>query len=200
MDIKKVFNKYCKNPKKFMFNMVIFLLCGVLIILIGDITQNLNTKKDKDVKQQNIVEVSSNAGIVPTSNSYEEKLRKDLTDTLLQVSGVGKVSVMIYFEGGSESLPAMNINDTNKKIEEKDSQGGLRTTTEANKSHNVVIVNDGGNSKPFVVRQVNPTIGGVMIVAEGSENAELRERLHNAVKTVLNIPGNKVTIMPMKKN
>jgi stage III sporulation protein AG len=200
MDLKKVFNKYSKNPKKFMFNMLIFLLCGVLIILVGDITKNLNTKSDKDLKQQNLVEVSSNAGMLPNSNNYEEKVKKDLADTLIQISGVGKVSVMIYFQGGSESIPAMNVNDNNKKIEEKDSQGGVRTTTEANKSQSIVIVNDGGNSQPFVIKQVNPAIGGVIVVAEGAENAEIRERLHGAVKTVLNVPGNKVSVMPMKKN
>lgn len=200
MDIKKIFEKYCKNPKKFMVNMVIFLLCGVLLILIGDITQTLNIRKDKNAKLQNTVEVNSNAGIMSTSSTYEDRVKKDLTETLLQVSGVGKVSVMIYFEGGSESLPAMNINDNNKKTEEKDSQGGVRTTTEVSKNQNIVVVSDGGSNKPFIIRQVNPAIGGIMVVAEGADNAEVRERVQNAVKTVLNVPANKVSVMPMKKN
>jgi stage III sporulation protein AG len=199
MKIKEMFEKYCKNPKKFMVNMVIFLLCGVLLILIGDITQTLNMRKDKNAKLQNTVEVNSNSGIVATSSSYEDKVKKDLAETLLQVSGVGKVSVMIYFEGGSESLPAMNISDNNKKTEEKDSQGGLRTTTEVNKSQNIVVISDGGDNKPFIIKQVNPAIGGVMVVAEGAVNAEVREKLQNAVKTVLNISANKVSVMPMKK-
>ena len=200
MDFRKMFEKHCKNPRKLMINMVIFLLCGVLLILIGDITQNLNTKKDKNAKIQNTVEVNTNAEALATSGNFEDKVRKDLSDTLLQIAGVGKVSVMIYFEGGSESLPAMNINDNNKKTEEKDSQGGVRTTTEINKSQNIVVISEGSSNKPFIIRQVNPAVGGVMVVAEGADNAEIRERIHNAVKTVLNIPANKVSVMPMKKN
>jgi stage III sporulation protein AG len=200
MDIKKFFEKYCKNSKKFIINMVILLLCGVLLILIGDITSSLNSDKKKSANVKNSVQVNTNAEVIATSSSYEERVKKELSETLLQIAGVGKVSVMIYFEGGSESIPAMNINDTNKKIEEKDNQGGIRTTTESNKNQNIVVVSEGGGNKPFIIKQVNPSIGGVIVVAEGADNAEIRERLHNAVKTVLNIPANRVSVMPMKKN
>lgn len=197
MDFKKILDKLSKNKKNTVFYMILLLLCGVLLVLIGDITNSLNVKKAKEIKDT--VEVNTNSNIVSTSSTFEEKIKKDLTDTLSQIAGVGKVSVMIYFDGGNESIPAMNINDTNKKIEEKDSQGGLRVTTESSKSQNIVIVNESGGNKPYILKQVNPSIGGVIVVSEGASSAEIRERIINAVKTVLNIPANKVSVMPMKK-
>lgn len=198
MDIKKIFEKYFNgDSKKTVRNMVIIILFGVLLILIADIITGLNNKNTGI--QDSTVEVNTTAGIPVTSNSYEEKIKKDLTDTLSLITGVGKVTVMIYFEGGSESIPAVDVTDTNRKTDEKDNQGGIRTTTEESKNTNVVIIDKNNNREPFIVRQVNPAIGGVMVVAEGAGSSEIKEKIHNAVRTVLNLPANKVTVLPMKK-
>lgn len=173
------------------------LVLGVVLILLGNLNNKLSNKKTNNVK--NSVEVNTNSNIIATSPSYEDKVKKDLIDTLSQMQGVGKVTVMIYFEGGSESIPALNLSDTNKKIEEKDNQGGVRITTETSKSQNVVLMNDVSGNKPIIIKQVNPSIGGVIVVAEGAASSEVKERILNSVKTVLNIPASKVSVVPMKK-
>jgi stage III sporulation protein AG len=198
MDIKKIFDKYFNgDSKKTVRNMVIVILCGVLLILIADVISGLNSRNSSADKSD--VEVNTTIGIPVTSSAYEEKIKKDLTDTLSLISGVGKVTVMIYFEGGSESIPAVNINNTNRKTDEKDNQGGIRVTTEENKNTNVVVIDKNNATEPFIVKQVNPDIGGVMVVAEGATSSEMKEKIHNAVKTVLNLAPNNVTVMPMKK-
>jgi stage III sporulation protein AG len=196
MNIKNYFNDLLKN-KKIFYYLLIMLLTGVLIILVSDITSSLAKKKAEQNKTT--VEVSTNAVISANSSNYEDRIKKELTETLSQISGVGRVSLMIYFEGGSITVPGMNVNDTNKKTEEKDSQGGTRVTTENTKSQSVVILNEGGDNKPLVLRQVNPVIGGVIVVAEGAEKSEIKEKLQTAVKITFNIPSSKVIVMPMKK-
>lgn len=198
MDVKKIYNKYFNgDSKKTVRNMVIIILFGVLLILVADIISGLNSKNSASDKST--VEVNTTTGIPVISNAFEEKVKKDLTDTLSMITGVGKVTVMIYFEGGRESIPAVNVNNTNKKTDEKDNQGGTRITTEESKNTNVVIIDNNNTTEPFIIKQINPAIGGVMVVAEGASSPEMKEKIHNAVKTVLNIPGNKVSVMPMKK-
>lgn len=198
MDIKKIFDKYFSgDSKKTVRNMLIIILIGVLLILIADIISGLTNKDSNNNKST--VEVNTTTGIPVTSNTYEEKIKKDLTEALSMIAGVGNVNVMIYFEGGSESIPAVNINNSSTKTDEKDNQGGTRTTVEENQNTNVVIINKNSNTEPFIVKQVNPKIGGVMVVAEGASSSEMKEKIHNAVKTVLNLPSNKVTVMQMKK-
>ncbi|MCX7885201.1 MAG: stage III sporulation protein AG [Caloramator sp.] len=197
MNLKKIIEKLNSDRKKTIYYLIILLLCGVLLILIGDITSTLNSKKGNETK--NTVEVNTNSNIIATSSNFEDRVKKDLIDTLSQIQGVGKVTVMIYFEGGSESIPALNINDTNRKVEEKDSQGGLRVTTETSKNQNIVLISEAGTSKPYIIKQINPTVGGVIVVAEGASSSEIKERILNSVKTVLNIPASKVSVMPMKK-
>lgn len=198
MDIKKIFDKYLGgDSKKMVKNMLILILFGVLLILTADIVAGFGNKKEAAL--EGTVEVNTTAGTPVTSNAYAEKIKKDLVDTLSLIAGVGNVNVMIYFEGGSESVPAVNINNSSTKTDEKDNQGGTRITTEENKNTNVVIIDKNNNSEPFIIKQVNPEIGGVLVVAEGAANPEMKEKIHTAVKTVLNIPGSRVTVLPMKK-
>jgi stage III sporulation protein AG len=212
-DFKELKEKLYKNPKKLLLNMIIFFLLGVLLILIGDISGSLSGKSKNE--RQNSIEVNTSTDPgnntvsqsqsqtqtqMQSSDSYEGKTKKELIDTLSDIDGVGKISIMINYESGEQSVPAFNEIDSNKRIEEKDNEGGLRVTTENNKNQEIVMINNGSENKPLVVKQYNPKISGVVIVAEGSENPVVKERLFFAAKTVLNLPGSKVSVMPMKKS
>lgn len=197
MKLKLLIENLCKDKKKAVYYLMVILLVGVLLILIGDITTNLLGKNKP--RSKNTVEVASNSQSAATAGTYESTIKKELTETLSQMQGVGRVSVMIYFEGGASSVPAFNTNDSNKKTEEKDNQGGTRVTTEITKSQNLLVVNDGSSNKPYIVEEINPKIGGVVVVSDGASDPVIKENITNAVKTVLNIPSNKVSVMPMKK-
>ncbi|MBZ4662409.1 MAG: spoIIIAG [Caloramator sp.] len=197
MGFKFNFKLNGENIKKYMINCLIVCLIGILIILAANILSSnyrKNKNNDVDAEQTNSKNVELNL-----STSYEDKIKRELIDILSQIKGVGRVNVMVYFEGSTESQPAYNINENNRTIQEKDSQGGTRTTNENNKSINVVMMNEGSSQKPFILKQVNPSIGGVIVVAEGADNPIVKETIKNAVKTVLNLPANKVTVEPMKK-
>jgi stage III sporulation protein AG len=202
MDIKSLINKYFIKSKKKVVNLIILFLCGVLLILIGDISSSFANKKTVDKK--NAVEVNNSANNSvqnnDISNSYEDTVKKELIDTLSVIDGVGKISVMIHFEGGAIEEVAKNYTDSSSKIQEKDNQGGNRITTENNRSQNVLVINQDGATKPFVLRTYNPTVAGIVIVAEGADDAITRERLLIAVETVMALPKAKISIMPMKKN
>ena len=197
MKLKTFIENLCKDKKKAVYYLTVILLVGVLLILMADITTDLLGKKK--TRSKNTVEVSSAGENASASGTYEGTIKKELTETLSQIQGVGRVSVMIYFEGGTSSVPAFNVSDSSKKTEEKDNQGGTRVTTEATKSQNLVVVTDGSNNKPYIVEEINPKIGGVVVVSDGASDPVIKENITNAVKTVLNIPSNQVSVMPMKK-
>jgi stage III sporulation protein AG len=199
MDFKKIIEKYFKNTKTFIYYMVIVVLFGVLLLLIGNVTSNMNTAENAG-KKKNAVQVSTNAGSIGAASSYEDKLRKDIVDALGKIQGVGKVEVIINFDEDIEEIPAKNINNTQERIEEKDSQGGNRVTTRQSNNETVVTVNKGSGSEVVIIRKINPKVAGVLVVAEGAENGVLRKELLQAVRTVLNVPEHKVTIHSMKKN
>lgn len=210
MKLKEFLEKWLKNPKKFLTNLAVVFLVGVLLLIIGDVAGSLFASKDNkneglpkktvNESKEEEVQVSSNSEAFPVAKDYEEKLKREVADTLVQIKGVGKVSVMIYFEGSSESIPAFNTSDTNKKTDEKDKEGGTRTITENSKNSTVVVSGDSGSNKALIVKEVRPSIGGVMVVAEGADDSIVREEVTNAVKILLALPANKVVVTPMKKS
>lgn len=210
MKFKEILGKWFKDPRKFLTNIAVIFLLGILLLIIGDVTGGLfGFGKDKKttekasketVQTEGEVEVSSNTKEFPGGNDYEKEMKKELTTTLSQINGVGRVSVMIYFNGSSESIPATNSTDTNKKTEEKDKEGGTRTTTENTQSSSIVTTGESGSNKALIVKEIKPSIGGVMVIAEGANNSSLKEEITNAVKILLDLPANKVTVSPMKKS
>lgn len=133
------------------------------------------------------------------SRSYEEALEGKLAHLLSQVKGAGTVSVNIILESSGSIEHAKNIVKETKTIQEKDNSGGIRTTTEAKESEQVLISREGGADRPVTVREHKPVIKGVLVVADGAQDSSVKANLTRAVETGLGIPSYKVTVLPHRK-
>jgi stage III sporulation protein AG len=190
-----------KKSKKDLFtNMIILFLGGVLLVIVGSIFKPeiiptvTNKTNDK-------VQVANNQGGngISVDTSYKEKVEKELIAALEHIDGVGKVHVMIYFEGGEEQLPVFNSNESKNTTNEKDTNGGARTITQENGGNTVVMTNEGGNQKPVIGKTLNPKITGILVTAEGASDKITELRVRQAVLKLFGLADNKVEVYPMKK-
>ncbi|KYH29814.1 MULTISPECIES: stage III sporulation protein AG [Clostridium] len=211
MDFKKIFNSEKlkskvkeKNEKSYITNLVILLLIGVLLAMIS------NTFKTKSVatannNSENMKNIEENASTIKNQKedeviaSEEAELERKLKDTLENIQGVGKVKVMIYFKGGEEQIPAININDSTSLTEEKDTDGGTRKITQKNDGRTIVMMNTDNGTEPFVVKKYKPEVTGVCVVAEGAENNLIKLQIHKAVINLFGLKENQVNVYSMKK-
>lgn len=211
MDFKKIFNSEKlkskvkeKNEKSYITNLVILLLIGVLLAMIS------NTFKTKSVatannNSENMKNIEENASTIKNQEedeviaSEEAELERKLKDTLENIQGVGKVKVMIYFKGGEEQIPAININDSTSLTEEKDTDGGTRKITQKNDGRTIVMMNTDNGTEPFVVKKYKPEVTGVCVVAEGAENNLIKLQIHKAVINLFGLKENQVNVYSMKK-
>jgi stage III sporulation protein AG len=141
----------------------------------------------------------SNTSTDKAAADYETEVQDKLKETLEKIDGVGKVDVMVSFESGEEQVPAVNVNDSTSTTQEKDTEGGTRSTTQKNDGSTVVITNQGDKSEPLIVKTYKPKVSGVCVVAEGAENKVTELRISKAVVNLFNISQNKVNVYPMKK-
>lgn len=180
--------KYFKNVnnKDMMRNMFVILIIGIILFLLADIFIGNNkklTKYDyKSVGEENMKEDYSD---------YSTLLENKLENILTQLKGVGKVRVMITLEDTAEVVPAFNTTKNNETTKENDSQGGTREIVREDMTIQVVTNEKG---EPIVLKEIRPTIKGVIVIAEGAENLEVKEMLYEAVKTALGVPGNRVEV------
>ena len=192
-------NKLKGEKSKAVKYLIAVALAGVLMMLVGSLITDL--KKDNTVKPgANTVQVdTNNSSVMAASSSYEDKIKKELEVVLSKIDGVGNVSAMVYFTTGTTTVPITDKSATTKTTQESDSSGGTRITTEQSETSTTVIINNGSDTQICTSQQLNPAIGGVIVVAEGASNPVLKEELINAIKTLLNIGANKVSVMAMKK-
>lgn len=129
-------------------------------------------------------------------SALEKELEEKLKNNLLQMQGAGKVQVSVSLSTGLRTEFARNENVTKRTATETDQAGGTRETTEITQNNQVVM--PGGSSQPVMVMEDRPEVAGVLIIAEGARDAKVRETIHRAVQTLLSIPGNKITVVPME--
>lgn len=128
-------------------------------------------------------EMKSNVKSEQTQN-IDNDIENRLSEILSKVRGAGKVSVMITYNTSAEKIIAYNINN-----ERDNSAFSTRESYEA-------VVN---GTEPIVLKEVYPEIKGVLIVAQGGGNTQIKNNLINATQSLLGIDVNKIEVLVMKK-
>jgi len=179
-------------------NLIIILAVGIAFILVSDFYRDINIGRTgtQDTDKTNLTAGQSNIG----KSDEVAELENRLVEILGEIQNAGKVSVMITLKSGGEIIPAKDESISDKTTNEKDMEGGTRTINEKNTSDQVVFMNDqGGTSKPLVLKEVNPDIKGVIIVAEGAKDPKVKLQLTEAVQTVLDVPAYRVSVFESNK-
>lgn len=184
-----------KKPKK--EQLVVLLLFGVLLVVIALPTTTGTMGADK--KDAAISGTTEAARTDTATSTYEEQLEKRLSAILSQVAGAGRVEVMVTLESRGERIVEKDTPESRKSVEETDSSGGSRTTDEQDWGEETVYYEDGsGGKSPYVVKELEPNIEGVLVLAEGGDSAVVKQELLEAVQALFPIEAHKVKIMKLE--
>ena len=123
----------------------------------------------------------------PTANYSKEEeylnyLENKLCNVLSKISGVGQVAVIITLESGFSYEYATDR-------ETKTTTSNSTTTTID--SDTVLVIDD----EPVIVREVYPTVKGVVVVADGSENFSIKMDILSAIQTILEVDSESIIIL-----
>jgi len=141
---------------------------------------------------------------IPETPAGQEALRGELElagrlkKVLADISGVGRVEVLLTLERGSEYLYARTADRSSKETREEDSSGGTRLIQESvDRSQLVLTRSPQGHEEPVLITEVFPVIKGVVVVAQGAQDPRIKERITRAVQTALGVGPHKITVLPM---
>ncbi len=181
--------------KKTTANLIIVFCLGLALILIADFYSDMRADRiaEEGINNEDTqIEAGTADNAAP---NYVRNLENDLSSILSKIHGAGRVSVMITLNGGSEIIPAKDESISDKVTNEKDTSGGTRVINEKTTDDQVVFAAaQGGNSKPLIIKEINPEIKGVIVVAEGAKDSKIKLKISRAVQTVLDIPAHRVTV------
>ena len=136
------------------------------------------------------------------SNYSESQLQKvysffyRIEEVLREVEGVGNVKVMVTFQSSSEKIIEKDQATNSQTVTESDKQGGKRETKEAQDSEATVYNStSGGEQTPYVTKEVNPKVEGVVVIAEGGGNAVVIKNITEAIQALFDVDTHKIKVM-----
>lgn len=110
---------------------------------------------------------------------------EELEKIISQIKGAGSVEVLVTYVSGSEKSLAY---ETQKQETKQEGE------TQYSMSQKVVLADDA----PVVVKNLNPEVKGVVVVAQGAGNVRVKKEIQDAVKTALNVAAHRVCVLEKK--
>ncbi|MDP4092058.1 MAG: stage III sporulation protein AG [Bacillota bacterium] len=188
-----------KNKKKIIENSIIAIIIGIIIIIAGSSLFGGGSKKQAATltDAKNTVTETPTAATVSDEKQY---LEKELESILSQIAGAGKVSVMITYDSGKESVPAVDVKKSDNDTQEKDTSGGTRDINQSNYESSIAYEEaQGGSKKPIILKELEPKVKGVIIISDGADDPQVREELCSAAQVSLDVPVYKIQVYQRSK-
>lgn len=174
---------------KMLIGLAALVVVGISLIYLGK--GPVTSPSSIETKSAATAAMTTNSGISVLEKELESKLQANIQ----QMEGAGKVQVSVSFSTGLKTEYARNQNTTKSTTKETDKTGGTRETTSV--SDNNQLVMPSGSSQPVMVMEDRPEVAGVLVIAEGARDPQVREEIHTAIQTLLNIPSARITVQVM---
>lgn len=177
--------------------LVILLLGGILLLVIAIPVSNKD-EADSGGKNALADSVSKEAEGTLGTEDYASYLEEKLADKLSRVKGVGQVEVMVTLKSSSEKIIEKDVESESESIQETDSQGGSRSTINSTSSESAVYTGDnssGSSGEPYITKELTPVVEGVVIIAEGGDDAVIVQNITEAVQALFEIDTHKIKVM-----
>ncbi|MGI6017896.1 MAG: stage III sporulation protein AG [Marvinbryantia sp.] len=156
-------------------------------------------------------EKSSPDTIFLENSTEETRLRKEdsaqtiaelearLEEILSQMDGAGQVRVMISGRDNGEKIVEKDAPLQQSNVQEE-GEGSARTSSDETKEETTVYVRDAdGGETPYVRQELSPNITGVLVLAEGGDNAVVEKNITDAVKALFGLEAHKIKVMKMQE-
>lgn len=190
----------------------LFILLGIGAVLMI-LTDFFNTNPDqppglKSLQQKDTVPASGKDGsaLMASGNSassdwikeYENNYESQLAEILETVIGVGKVQVMVNLDSTPEIVVEKNRDSRTTSTQETDKERATRNQSEQSLQEQALVLKDSKQEQPVVLKTLKPKVRGVLVVAKGAENVQIKAWILEAVQKVLDVPAYKISILPKK--
>ena len=175
-------------PKK--NQLIILLLAGILLLVIAvplpeDTGQDKSDPAASEDREEN-----------EDPQKYEEYLEKKTEEALRHVEGVGEAEVMITLRSTGQKIVEKDQQSSAQTTEEADSAGGTRTTEESSSDKTSVYEQGSdGTQTPYVTKEMSPEVEGVVVIADGGDNAVVARNITEAVQALFGVEAHKIKIM-----
>ncbi|MDQ0208967.1 stage III sporulation protein AG [Alkalicoccobacillus murimartini] len=205
--LKKLLEKSEPGKRKNYRYIVILGCAGILLMVLNQVfsappdsqqVESVLPAFQSDDTEEEVEVFKKESGEPNTMKDYEDSYENQLRETLEQIVGLNDVSVMINLAETEKQIYEKNTSSKNQQTSETDREGGTREVTDQTIDEQTVIVRNGDTEEPLLIQTEKPSIKGVLVVAEGVENAQVKAWVLESVSRVLDVPVHRISVMPKK--
>lgn len=202
--------------------LAICILGGLLLVVIGmpvgkEKTQTERENLESSVKSEGKINDTESGSLAlfgaaegtGTGNNegttdgeiYANALALEVENILKYMDGVGRVKVFITMENSGELIVEKDSPFQRSNTIESDSEGGSRNISNMENQEETVYTTDSqGNKTPYVVKEIAPMVKGVIVVAEGGGNSQVKTSIIEALSALFDIEPAKVKVVKMRED
>lgn len=174
------------------------ILAGVALLVLsmpGLFGKNSGQNKISAPMARESISVASSSD---STSAYVENMERKLSNILKKVDGIGDVEVMVTLKTSKEQVALKDSVNSQTSNQETDSQGGSRVESDRSINEETVMSQTGsGESSPYVVKEIEPEVEGVLVIARGGDNAKIISEINSAVQVLFDVPAHKIKVMKM---
>lgn len=195
--LKKLIEKQKeKGTKTNIKQLLVILMIGIIVIIFS-------SSLFKSGQQKSIIELptqldNDNVAAVATTFSKGYYKASEIENILSKIYGAGKVEIIATYSESTELVPALDRKTSQSITNEKDNTGGTRSLSQENLESNIIFEDTGKTKKPYIIKELLPKVKGVVIVADGADNFEVKENLTRAAQSLFDVPLHKIQVFKRK--
>ena len=181
-------------------NACILILIGILCLVVVWPTSKKDSKSSAETLLDNTGTRMEDETDMDTSlNLYIENQEVRLKNILSQIEGAGEVQVMIRASASKAYIVDKDMTTNSSSVYETDAEGGKRKSDEKQRTEASLYTKDhNGNDVPWIVKEMEPEIEGVLIAAQGGDQNQVAGEITQAVQVLFDIPVHKIKVVKMK--
>lgn len=167
---------------------------ALLMLSVPGVWNKNQEKANVPIERESISATSGS----DSSSIYTMNMEEKLENILRKVDGIGDVEVMVTLKTSKEQVALKDSANSQTSNSETDSQGGNRVESDTNVSEETVMSQSGsGESSPYVVKEIEPEVEGVLVIAKGGDNGNVISEINSAVQVLFDVPAHKIKVMKM---
>lgn len=190
--------KFLKNRN----NLIVMVLAGILLMVIaipaGDSKSGKETEKNSAWYQNENArcdETSQEEDTEWNESAYIREMEERVETILSKMEGAGEVHVIITLRSTAEKIVEKDRPVDRTQTNKQDSQGGSRIINDMNAGESTVLRKDGSVEEPYVTKTISPDVEGVVVMAQGADNAQIRKELSEAVQVLFGVEAHRVKVL-----
>lgn len=188
------------NWKKDKDKLVVLLLIGLIFLIMemplgkkSSISQNQSQIQNQELSSgSNMGTAQGQSG---DSYSYEKRMEKRLKEILEKVEGVGKVEVMLVLRSSEEKVWHMDVQNSTSITEESQTDGTGKKSQETEEKKETVLIGSGEKAEPVIEKEIYPQIEGIVILAQGAEDAKIKAEISETAEALFGVPAHKIKVL-----